>query len=74
MATSNGDPIDVPRDGAGDRTLSRYDLLLLVIPVAFVLALVVSQVSSLPASTVLGAASLVGALAVADGLFLNPPK
>jgi len=56
-----------------DRCLSHYDLLLLVIPAAFVLALVGSTMSSLPLSALMAGASLVGALAVADGLFVNPP-
>jgi len=56
-----------------DRRLSRYDLLLLVIPAAFILALVGSTVSSFPLSALMAGASVVGALAVADGLFVNPP-
>mgnify|MGYP000342022440 CR=1 FL=1 len=74
MATSNRGPTRSRQDDTGDRTLSRYDLLLVVIPAVFALGLVVTQVSALSASTVLGAASLVGALAVADGLFVNPPQ
>ncbi|QLH77145.1 hypothetical protein HZS55_07480 [Halosimplex rubrum] len=58
---------------AGGR-FSRYDLLLLVIPAAFLLALVGSIVSPLPARVFVAGASVVGALAVADGLFVNPPK
>lgn len=57
-----------------DRSLSRYDLLLLVIPAAFLLALAGSTVSGLPTSALLAGASVVGALAVADGLFVNPPS
>lgn len=56
-----------------ERRFSRYDLLLLVIPAAFLLALAGSTLSSLPLSALMGAASLVGALAVIDGLFVNPP-
>ncbi|WP_436926905.1 hypothetical protein [Halosimplex amylolyticum] len=56
-----------------DRRLSRYDLLLLVIPAAFLLALVGSTVSSIPTSAFVAGASIVGGLAVADGLFVNPP-
>ncbi len=71
MATSTS-----PRTAAVERTesgLSRYDLLLLVIPVPFLLALVASQVSSFGLSLLMGLASVVSAVAVADGLFLNPP-
>ncbi|WP_415380353.1 hypothetical protein [Halosimplex sp. TS25] len=57
-----------------DRRLSRYDLLLLVIPAAFLLALAGSTVSSVPTSALVAGASIVGALAVADGLFRNPPR
>jgi hypothetical protein len=72
MAASNP---DVQRTNRTDgRTFSRYDLVLLVIPATFVFALAVAQVSSFPVSTVLAAASLVGALAVVDGLFINPPR
>ncbi|MEF8853413.1 MAG: hypothetical protein V5A44_06640 [Haloarculaceae archaeon] len=56
-----------------DEGLSRYDLVLLVIPATFLLALVASQVSSFGLSASMGLASVVGAVAVADGLFLNPP-
>jgi len=56
-----------------DRRLSRYDLLLLVIPVAFCLAFVGSTMTSLPLSMSMAGASVVGALVVADGLFVNPP-
>jgi hypothetical protein len=74
MATSSRDPNHVRPERTADRTLSRYDLLLVVIPVVFVVALALAQVSTLAASTALGAASLVGAVAVADGLFVNPPR
>jgi len=61
-------------DRTGGRTMTRYDALLLVIPAVFVLALAAAQVTGFQLSTVLSAASLVGALAVADGLFVNPPN
>jgi hypothetical protein len=66
-----------PRTTTGERSddgLSRYDLVLLVIPAAFLLALVASQVSSFGLSTLVAAASVVSGVAVADGLFLNPPR
>lgn len=71
MATSTRDP-GLPVDGSA-RWFSRYDLLLLVIPVTFLVALLVGMVSSLAVSTLFGAASLVSAIVVADGLFVNPP-
>jgi hypothetical protein len=55
------------------QTLTRYDLLLLAIPTTVFVALLVAQVSPLSVSTSLDGASLVGAVAVADGLFVNPP-
>lgn len=53
---------------------TRYDLVLAVIPSAFVVALVAGHLLSLSATTSVVGASLVGALAVLDGLFLNPPE
>jgi hypothetical protein len=73
MAASNSDPRMSDTDRTVDQPLTRYDALLLVIPAAFVLALVAAQVSPLRLSTLMAAASLVGAVAVADGLFVNPP-
>ena len=52
---------------------SRYDLVLAVIPAAFVVALLANVVFSVPLRTVLAASSLVGALALVDGLYRNPP-
>jgi hypothetical protein len=54
-------------------TLSRYDLVLAVIPMAFVAAFVANVVFSLPLRTVLPVSSLVGVLALIDSLYLNPP-
>lgn len=56
-----------------DVRLSRYDLLLWIIPAAFLLALVVSLVLSTPMERTFVAASVVGVLALFDGLFRNPP-
>jgi len=64
-------------DGYGPRSLadelSRYDVVLLAIPLAFLFGLVVSGLPSVPVEGALGVASAVGAVAVADALFLNPP-
>jgi len=73
MATSDRTRRTREHSTAGSR-LSRYDLLLLVIPAAFLLALVGSIVSPLPTRVFVAGASVVGALAVADGLFVNPPE
>jgi uncharacterized membrane protein SpoIIM required for sporulation len=67
VATSNTDPKETRE------TLTRYDLLLLVIPTVFLAALLGSYVSSWSPSTLLAAAAVVASVAVADGLFVNPP-
>lgn len=56
-----------------DRRLGRYDLVLAAIPLAFLLAGVVALALSVPPRLALTAAAAVGAVAVADSLFLNPP-
>lgn len=55
------------------RPLSRYDLTLLVVPLAFLCALVLGSALSVPTSAALAGAALCGAVVVADALFLNPP-
>jgi hypothetical protein len=54
-------------------TLSRYDLVLAVIPAAFLLGLLAAASLSIPLETTLPASSLIGVLALADTLYLNPP-
>jgi hypothetical protein len=69
MTDSDGTPVGYSlADG-----LSRYDLVLLAIPLAFLSGLVASGLSSVPVERALGLASAVGATAVADALFFNPP-
>ena len=53
--------------------LSRYDLLLAVIPLVLLLAWVVGQVTSAPVWAALAAGSLVALPLLADGLAVNPP-
>jgi len=53
---------------------TRYDLVLAVVPLAFVVALVAGLLSSIPTHGALAAAALVGTAAVVDALFVNPPK
>lgn len=55
-------------------TPSRYDLVLVVIPVVFLAAGLASQFLPLTPNAALTAAALVCALVVLDGLFLNPPR
>ena len=54
--------------------LSRYDLLLLAIPAAFLAGLLLSALTGIPPRLGLVGAGAVGGLALADGLFLNPPR
>lgn len=53
---------------------SRYDLVLAVIPAAFVVAGVLGTTSAMTPATAVSAGGLVSALAVIDALFLNPPR
>lgn len=55
------------------RRVSRYDLVLAVIPTAFLVAGLLGQFVSAPTHVVLTGATVVGALALVDGLFVNPP-
>ncbi|MFC7019612.1 MULTISPECIES: hypothetical protein [Haloarcula] len=54
-------------------SLTRYDLVLLGIPVAFVLTVAVSGLFDVPLRTALLGGAFVGMLGVLDTLFLNPP-
>lgn len=54
-------------------SVSRYDLVLAVIPTAFITALVAANLLQLSTQTTLVAAAIVGALALLDALFINPP-
>ena len=53
--------------------VTRYDLLLAVVPVAFALGVAASHLASLPPRAGLAGASLVAGVAVVDALFRNPP-
>jgi hypothetical protein len=54
-------------------SLSRYDLTLLVIPLAFLCSLALGSALPVPTTTALVGAALCGAALVTDALFLNPP-
>lgn len=56
-----------------NRRLGRYDLALAAIPVSFLLAGVAGLALSVPPRLALAAAAAVGAVVVADSLFVNPP-
>lgn len=70
--TTRADPVP-GRLAAPVRRLSRYDLVLAVIPAAFLLAALLGTAGAVPAPAAVTAASLVGVLAMVDALFLNPP-
>ena len=75
MATrERGGPSDRRPTGVSERyEVSRYDLLLGVIPAAFVVSVLVGHFMSVPIQVSVAVGSLVGAGVVVDGLFLNPP-
>jgi hypothetical protein len=54
-------------------SVSRYDLVLAAIPSVFLIAILVGNLLSLPATVAVGGASLVASLALADALFVHPP-
>jgi hypothetical protein len=60
------------RDGIARRA-SRYDLVLAVIPAAFLAAVAVGAALSLPPEVAMLGAAAVGAVALGDALFVNPP-
>jgi len=53
--------------------VSRYDLVLAIIPAALVCSLLVGRLLSLSPRTTLVAGAAVGLLAMIDGLFRHPP-
>ncbi len=67
------------RDSAGQRrdrptiAVTRYDLVLALIPAAFLLALAAASVVGVALPTAFAAGSIVAVAAVTDALFLHPP-
>jgi hypothetical protein len=55
------------------RSLTRYDLVLTVIPVALILTVGAAELFGLPNRAALGSGAVIGLVALADALFLNPP-
>jgi len=53
--------------------VTRYDLLLALIPSVFLASFLLGVVFGVPARTTLIGAAIVGGFAVCDALFLNPP-
>lgn len=58
----------------GGPPLSRYDLLLAVIPIVLLSAWVVGQLTGAPVWATLAAGSLLALPLLADGLAVNPPR
>lgn len=52
---------------------SRYDLVLAIVPAAFLVASLVGTVLSVSWQATLLTGALVGCLAILDAIFLNPP-
>lgn len=75
MSSSTRHSPDRAPDGSHtfDR-LSRYDLVLAVIPAAFLVGLLAARLAGLPLRVAMVSAAAVGAIALLDGLFLNPPR
>jgi hypothetical protein len=76
MATSDryGLPKRQDESALAIESLTRYDLVLAIIPSVFLMSLLVGQTLSISMPTVLLGAGLVGVLTVTDALFLNPPN
>ena len=54
-------------------SISRYDLLLAIIPLAFTVTVAIAGVIGLPVEIGIVAAGVVGLIVLLDGLFLRPP-
>ena len=63
----------VSRTTDGATVVTRYDLVLAIVPVALLLGLATGLLSSVPLYAAMAIGSLVGAVAVADALFIDPP-
>lgn len=53
--------------------LTRYDLVLTVIPLVFALAVVATTALSVPFLVALAGGAVLSSLVLADALFVNPP-
>ncbi|WP_254279048.1 hypothetical protein [Haloarcula marina] len=61
------------RDWSAPRPVSRYDLVLALIPAALLLTVVAAGLVGVPTTMALTAGSALALTAVLDALFLNPP-
>lgn len=71
--TDHVDPESMTRASTVLREMSRYDLVLGVIPLSLLTSAVGASVTGLAFEPVLAVGALVSLLAMIDALFLNPP-
>ena len=72
---TTGRPGQDPFDALVDvlAAVNRYDLVLGIIPIAFVVALSAASVLSLPITHTLLIAAIIGVITIVDACYLNPP-
>lgn len=73
MATSDRRSHEFGTDQRMPVALSRYDLVLVVIPLVLATSVLLGHLLSVPVEVTLAGASVVGTAALVDALFLNPP-
>ncbi|MCU4719637.1 hypothetical protein [Halapricum hydrolyticum] len=77
MATSDRtvEPVDRRTEArAKGPDLSRYDAVLAAIPSVFLGALLLGHLSPISIQAAIGLGAVLGAIAVVDALFVNPPR
>jgi len=72
--TDHVEPGSVPGRRTRGRELSRYDLVLGLIPLALLSSAVGASVSDLPLHVFMLAGAVVSLLAMIDALFVHPPR
>ena len=70
-----GHPERNPFDALVDvlAAVNRYDLVLGIIPIAFVVALFAASVLGLPITHTLPIAAIIGVITIVDACYLHPP-
>lgn len=74
MTTSADSVPTVERDRAAATRRRRYDLQLLIIPLALLGALLATTTLSVSIELAMIAPAVAGSAVIVDGLFLNPPS
>lgn len=74
MTTSADSVNAVQPDRAAAGRRRRYDLQLLLIPIALLAALVATTAFSIPIELAMLCPAITGSAVIVDGLFLNPPE